>query len=254
MDDSTKDKDERMEEILRLRGRLAALGDPEGGRGPDDGVSHAMRSAFEEGEERYRALFERSLFYIFVYDLEGRFLDANEAVLRRLGYTREELLASTVLSIVGEVQAPKARRTIEEIKRTGSMKEPNEYRLTTRTGEVVWVETESSLLYRRGKPYAILGIARDMTERLRVEEALTRSEERYRTLFEESQDVLFITTPEGNLVDINPAGIELFGFPSKAEILKVDIAKDLYFDPRDREQYQLAMDRLGRVTEYEVDL
>lgn len=85
-------------------------------------------------------------------------------------------------------------------------------------------------------------------------EALRESEEKYRALFEESRDVIFITTPEGKFIDINPAGVELFGYSSKDELLKVSIDKDLYLKPGDREIYQRTLHRQGFVKDYELVL
>ncbi|MFQ6083496.1 MAG: PAS domain S-box protein, partial [Candidatus Aminicenantia bacterium] len=90
--------------------------------------------------------------------------------------------------------------------------------------------------------------------RKRAEELLRKSEEKYRTLFEESKDVVFISTPEGKLVDINPAGVELFGYSFKEDLLEIDIAQDLYFNPQDREKYQQAIAEQGFVKDYELIL
>ena len=88
----------------------------------------------------------------------------------------------------------------------------------------------------------IWGTHRDITDHRRAEQALRASEERYREIFEGSLDTLFISTPEGHLLDINPAGLRLLGYDSKEELLQVDIEK-LYLDPEVR---QSALDKLSR--------
>jgi PAS domain S-box-containing protein len=67
-------------------------------------------------------------------------------------------------------------------------------------------------------------------ERQRTEEALHESENRYRGLFEGSKDAIFFSTVEGKFIDINPAGVELFGYGSKEELLAADINQNIYFD------------------------
>jgi PAS domain S-box-containing protein len=80
------------------------------------------------------------------------------------------------------------------------------------------------------------------------------AEKKYRILFEESKDVVFISTPEGKLVDINPAGVELFGFDSKDEILHEASTIDLYQNPEDRTAFRSAIEKKGYVKDYEITL
>jgi PAS domain-containing protein len=63
---------------------------------------------------------------------------------------------------------------------------------------------------------------------------LKDSERKYRTLFEESKDVLYICNLDGKLLDINPAGVELFGYDSKAEMLDISIERDLFVNFQER--------------------
>jgi PAS domain S-box-containing protein len=88
---------------------------------------------------------------------------------------------------------------------------------------------------------------RDVTARM-------KAEENYRHLFEESKDVVFISTPEGKFLDINAAGVELLGYASKEELVKVDIAKDLYDSPKDREKYQQELAAKGFVKDYPLTI
>jgi diguanylate cyclase (GGDEF)-like protein/PAS domain S-box-containing protein len=80
----------------------------------------------------------------------------------------------------------------------------------------------------------------------------TRESERgYRHLFEESLNVVYVSTPEGRVLDINPAGIELFGYSSREEFLALDIATDLYVDPADREAFKQQIAEQGAVATIE---
>jgi len=89
-------------------------------------------------------------------------------------------------------------------------------------------------------------------DRLRAQEALRESEEQYRTLFEESQDCILITTPHSKILDINPAGVKLFGYDSKQALLQVDVARDLFDDPQEMCRYQNEISKQGFVQDYEL--
>lgn len=128
-----------------------------------------------ESEERYQALFDRSLLCVYVHDLRGRFIDANQAALNLLGYTREEITSLTFASLLNQTQLPQAFRVLDEILKTGSQKHPAEFMLRKKDGSSVWVETEASLIIREGQSLAIQGIARDITDRKRAEEELRAS-------------------------------------------------------------------------------
>jgi len=134
--------------------------------------SAAAEKTLRATEERYKALFDRTLYCVFVHDLEGRFLDANACALKLLGYTKDDIPSLSLSSLLDEDQLHKALKAMEETKQTGSQSTPTEYKLKRKDGGFVWVETEAALIYREGKPFAIQGIARDITVNKQAEETL----------------------------------------------------------------------------------
>ncbi|HUN66169.1 MAG TPA: PAS domain S-box protein [Bacteroidota bacterium] len=92
---------------------------------------------------------------------------------------------------------------------------------------------------------------RDVTDRRRAAHLLGQSEEKFRTLFEESLDGIIISTPGGIILDINQAALRILGYSSKEEVIHSDIARDIYFNPDDREVFKEALRRDGFVKDFE---
>jgi PAS domain S-box-containing protein len=92
----------------------------------------------------------------------------------------------------------------------------------------------------------------DITERKRAEEALRESEEKYRTLFETSQDANYITTPEGKIIEANQSHLDLFGY-TKEERFGFRVA-ETYVNPDDRLRFRKEIEEKGAVKNFEVTL
>jgi PAS domain S-box-containing protein len=125
------------------------------------------------------------------------------------------------------------------------------YRIIRKDGTIRWLEMHSRRIEYDGGPATQLALL-DVTDRKQADEALRESEEKYRTLFEESTDGVFISTPDSKFADINPAGVEIFGYSSKEELLEADIAHDLYIDPNKREEIKAVLAEKGFVKDYEI--
>jgi len=120
-------------------------------------------------------------------------------------------------------------------------------------GAYIWV-TASPLFDNNGNMIGAIESIRDISDRKRFEDALSKSEEKYRTLFEESKDAVYMSTPEGRFLDINQASVELFGYSSKEELLAIDIPNDLYFNPEDRKIFEMMVYEKGFVKDYEIEM
>jgi PAS domain S-box-containing protein len=91
-------------------------------------------------------------------------------------------------------------------------------------------------------------------QRKEAEEKTRHSEDKYRALFEESLDTIFISTIEGRYLDINPVGVALLGYGSKEEVLSLDISQDVYVDAEDRNKLIHRLIQAGYVKDYPVRL
>ena len=104
-------------------------------------------------------------------------------------------------------------------------------------GTTIYVEAHAAPI-RYQKSQGALVFVRDITERKQTEESLLLSEDRYRRLFEDAVLGIFRSTPEGKIIDVNPAYARMFGFdsPEEAKSQVNDVAVDLYADPSRRNE------------------
>jgi len=162
--------------------------------------------------ERYRALFERSLFAVFVIDFEATFLDANDSACRLLGLTKDELIGETLDRFISGPDLATARRAIADLRRGILPSEPHIYRLETADGREVYIEAESALLQRDGLPCAIQGVARDITAQRLLEETLRAERQRYFDLVNSVDDWVWEMNANGVHTYSNPAVTSLLGY------------------------------------------
>ena len=174
-----------------------------------------MNSELQEIQARYSALFDRSLESVYILDFEGNYLDANKTLLDVLGFSKEELLSTGFVSLISEDQYPLARRVRDDIVTSGNQHGTSTYKMRKKDGDFVYLETKGALIYKDGQPYAIQGVARDITDRKKTEEALWLSEHKYRNIFENVSDVLFVHDLDGNLIETNLASKMDLGYTAE---------------------------------------
>jgi PAS domain S-box-containing protein len=206
----------------------------------------------QDDREKYRAIYGHQFNCIYIHDLDGNFLDANDAALNLLGYEREEIYGLNFASLIGENQLLKAFETLGEIKQRGYERKVVEYELKRKDGSWIWIDTGGSLILENGIPRAILGVARDITarkqaeadlqkarmelesrvrartaeltdanwrlkqqidERRQIEAALAESEKNYRQLVQSVNSIILRLDPQGNVRFINEFARKFFGYP-----------------------------------------
>ena len=174
-----------------------------------------VEEALKETEERYKALFNRSLHAVYIHDFKGNFIDANHAALDLLGYISEDIPNLNFGNLLEKKDIPRALRITREIRKFGRQEQIAHYRLKCKDGSKIHVETEGVCLYRNGDPIAVQGIARDITDQKRTEERLRRSEEKYRSLVENLHDGFAAVDMEGRITDYNPAFLSMLGYEAE---------------------------------------
>ncbi len=172
----------------------------------------------KESDQRYSALFDQSLESVFISDLEGNFLDANDVGLNLLGYKREEIPYHSFATVVSEDRLQKAMEKLSEVIETGTMTELVELELKKKDGGTVLMEIMASLIYKKDVPYAVMGIGRDISARKQAEAELKESEEQYRLLAENVNDVIWVRDQDLKMTYVSPSVERLKGFTVAEEM------------------------------------
>jgi len=199
-------------------------------------ITHRRRLEhdLESTEQRYRYLYEMSRDGIARASLDGRLLDFNSAYQQMLGYSPEELRTLTYHQITPPQWRAEERERIETQTLTRGYTDLYEKEYIRKDGTIINVELQTYLERAPdGTPAGIWATVRDITQRKRANEALRKSEERFRSFVENAHDIIFAVTPDGRLEYVSPNWLPIFGEapeqalgkPFQNYLLPEDIAK-----------------------------
>lgn len=158
----------------------------------------------EAAEAKFRSLVEHTLIGIYIIQ-DGRFKYVNPRFAEILGYTQEEVVALREGRVlIAPEDRDRAEENIRRRQAGAPPAPPYTIHALRKDGSQVTVEVRGSEVEYEGRP-AVLGSLRDVTESKKAEEALRRSEARFRTLFESAADIILLVTRKGVILDANPA-------------------------------------------------
>ncbi|HYL15561.1 MAG TPA: PAS domain S-box protein [Terriglobales bacterium] len=164
-----------------------------------------------QAEEHIRAILEYSPNWIFLKDTEGRYLLVNREIERVFGIRQEQIKGKTDSEIFPPEQAPEYRANDLKVLRAGLTMEFEEIALLE-DGPHTSIVHKFPLFDTHGNIYATGGVATDITERKRAEEARRYSEEQYRTVVETATDAVVSIDEDSEILFVNPATTKIFGY------------------------------------------
>ncbi|MHA2123513.1 MAG: PAS domain S-box protein, partial [Promethearchaeota archaeon] len=168
-----------------------------------------LEQKIKESEENYHTIFNASPDYIYVTDVEGNLLDANQSLLRRIGVSIEELRQTNFLNYFAGDNLETIMESFKDLT-TGKEITGLEVRAKNIHGEIFEYEVNSVPLKKEGEVTKILNLARDITEKKDAEQKLIESEIKYRHLFENSPYSIILINRKGEVIDCNPATEKIF--------------------------------------------
>jgi len=172
--------------------------------------NYVAEIALKASEEKYRDLFQLNPIPLWLYDIETlEFLDVNEAALRHYGYSLQEFLGMTIKDIRPPEDIPLLEEKILHLIKSDNYSYGS-FRHKKKNGENIYVDIKSNkVIYNNRRARLIL--AQDITEKIKTEEALSISEQRFKALVQEGADLINIIDFEGNYKYASPASATMMG-------------------------------------------
>jgi PAS domain S-box-containing protein len=218
---------------------------------------HAQQ-ALQKSEEKYRHIFENAMEAITQTTPDGKYITANPATARMLGYDSPQELIARVSDIESQfyVQPGRRQEFINLMEKDGIVT-GFESEFFRKDGSTAWISENSRAV--RDEHGALLyyeGTAMDITVRKRAEQALLRSEEKYRHIFENAVESITQTTLQGRFITANPAAAIMLGYGSPQEMIAdiSSIERQFYVQPGRRQEFIDLMEKNGIITGFESEV
>ncbi|MGA2319108.1 MAG: PAS domain S-box protein, partial [Thermodesulfobacteriota bacterium] len=200
--------------------------------------------ALRSSEEKYRTILENIEDGYFEVDIAGNFTFFNDSLCRILGYSRDEMIGMNNRQYTDQENAKKLFQAFNKVYRTGEPAREFDWEIIRKDGTKRSIEASVSLIKDPSdNRIGFRGIIRDITGRKQAQETLRESEDRYRDLVENSQDLICTHDLQGNFLSVNPAAAKLLGY-DRSTILKMNVRDILVPDVRD--QFSSYLDTIRR--------
>ncbi len=175
--------------------------------------------ALRESRALLSAVTDNSPDPIFIKDRQSRFVFANPALLQVWGKSPDEVIGKTDRELNDDQTIADTVMANDRLVMESGQSRAMEETIKTQDGMRTYLSMKTPRRDGSGKIIGVIGIARDITDRKRAEDALKESEEKYRLLFETSLSGILLTTEDGTIISANPAALRILG-RSEEEIVK----------------------------------
>ncbi len=166
-----------------------------------------------ESERKYREMLDSIDDGYYEVDLTGRFTFFNDILPRLTGYAAEELRGANYRILMDDANAAQVFQAFHEVYRTGAPARLFEWKIMTKSRTPLQVQTSIFLIRdQKGNPIGFRGLTRDITEKKIAEERLRQSEEKFRTIVENLNDVIYTLDAQSRFTYVSPSVERVIGY------------------------------------------
>ncbi len=211
----------------------------------------AAQEALRASEARYRLLVQHAPAGIFEFDyLNGKIADVNDVMCEYTGYTREEILAMNPMDLLEKDSRELHLKRLALAQAGGKLPENTEYQIRCKDGKLIWGHFMANYHFSGGRLVSSTTVVHDITESKRAERRLAESELKYRQIYEGVAEGIYRSSPDGRVLMANPALVRLLGYQSLEQLQKLDIVRQGYINPADRNEFKRRIERNGEVRDF----
>jgi PAS domain S-box-containing protein len=196
----------------------------------------------EQANRHWLEIFDAITDLIVVHDETDKVLRVNRSLAAMIGVAPAELIGVNMRALLALTN----ESTLYSCPFCRSMGEDNDEFVHPALDRTYLVST-SRVHGASGENLQTIHVLKDITDR-------REAERRYRELFDNIQEGLFFSTPEGRFVEVNDAMVEMLGYSSREELLQVDIPTQIYFSPEQRTLHAQLMEKEGQLRNFEAKL
>ena len=179
----------------------------------------AALELLHQSEEKYRTILENMQESYFEVDFAGNFTFVNDALCRNIGYSKDELLKVNYQHYSDKEDSKKVFQAYNKVYKTGEPLKELSWQIIRKDGAKRYIAGSISLKKdASGRKIGFTGIARDITERIQIEDKLRDEEQRFRVLTEQSADIILLINRKGIITYENRVVGDILGYDRQARI------------------------------------
>lgn len=220
--------------------------------GRDVTEQHAQQNLLQQKEARLKSIFQNTTFGILLIDFNGKIFEANNTFIDRLGYPEEQFLHLHLKDIFFEEDSSDPMSYFSNLVNGSYDSVFSERRFKRKDGSSAWSHISCSKIILPDNEKLILAVVEDIDSIKRSKQALMESEEKFRTVFESSPMGIMITKLTGDIVEVNPSIVDMFGY-GKSELVGKSILSFIYSGDLQRSKKFLSKLHQTELAEFTIE-